>query len=81
MADRKLFGRMAMYIRHKKTGEFVSENGWTTDRKQARDFLRLEYAVRYRLENPVREHLEIIYQSRDKTSTRLASPNQGTLQS
>jgi len=61
---------MAMYIRHKKTGEFASENGWTTDRKQARDFLRLEYAVRYRLENPVREHLEIIYQSRDKSSAQ-----------
>ena len=59
---------MRTIIRNKKTGQYMSEGGWTPDRELARDFHGIADAVRYRSEHPPEEDLEVIYQSRDEPS-------------
>jgi hypothetical protein len=54
---------MAMIVRHKHTGEYVTEDAWTNDRKLARDFLRLDYAQLYRSNQQNAADLEIVYNS------------------
>jgi hypothetical protein len=59
---------MRTIIRNKKTGQYVTEGGWTPERKLARDFYGIEDAVGYRSMHPPEEDLEIIYQSGDEPS-------------
>jgi len=59
---------MRTIIRNKQTGQYVIEGGWTPDRKLARDFNRIEDAVRYRSAQPIEADLQIIYQSGDEPS-------------
>ncbi len=43
---------MPMIVRHKESGEYATEAGWTKDRKLARGFVRLDYAILYRDNQP-----------------------------
>ena len=59
---------MPMIVRHKQTGHYVTEGGWTKDRELARDFFRLDYARLYRSKQPNGADLEIVYRSGQETS-------------
>ena len=59
---------MPMIVRHKYTGEYATEDGWTKDRKLARDFMRLDYAILYRDKQPNAADLQVVYQSGKEAS-------------
>jgi len=54
---------MPMTVRDKRSGEYATEDGWTKDRELARDFLRLDYAILYRDNQPNATDLLVIYHS------------------
>ena len=57
-----------MTVRHKHSGEYATEDGWTKDRELARDFLRLDYAILYRDNQPNAADLEVVYRSSKEAS-------------
>jgi hypothetical protein len=60
---------VATLIRHKKTGQYLTEDGWTTDRACARDFLLMDDALLHRSKQAQQEDLAILYNSPNDPST------------
>jgi hypothetical protein len=55
-------------IQNTKTGKYLCEGEWTTDRSLARSFRNVDEAVHYRFKHVLKEEMQVIFQPGDEPS-------------